>query len=57
MKHKAVISDNGVYFEVKLLLPRQLYTKLRFYEKRTRRPMEDLILEVLKGCLDRVEVI
>jgi hypothetical protein len=56
-QHKAVVTDNGVYFEVRLLIPRQLYNRLRFYERATGRKMEDLILEVLKGCIDEVEVI
>jgi hypothetical protein len=56
-KHKTVISNNGVYFEVRLLIPRQLYTKLKFYESKTHRPIEDLILEVLRGCIDEVEVL
>jgi hypothetical protein len=51
------MTENGVYYEVRLLLPRQLYLKLKFYEKKTKRPVEDLILEVLKGCLDEVRVL
>jgi hypothetical protein len=30
--------------------------KLKFYEKRTKRPIEDLILEVLRGCIDEVRI-
>jgi hypothetical protein len=56
LKHKAVLTNNGTYYEVKLMIPRQLYFKLRFYEKKTGRSIEDLILEVLKGCIDEVEV-
>jgi hypothetical protein len=56
MRHKAVLTNNGTYYEVKLMIPRQLYLKLKFYEKKTGRSMEDLILEVLRGCIDEVEV-
>jgi len=51
-QHKVVITDKGVYFEVKLMIPRQLYLKLKFYEETTGRKMEDLIMEVLTGCID-----
>jgi hypothetical protein len=56
-EHKVVVTEKGVYFEVKLMIPRQLYLKLKFYEEATGRKMEDLILEVLRGCIDEVEVI
>jgi hypothetical protein len=55
-QHKAKVTEHGVYYEVRLLLPRQLYLKLKFYEKRTKRPIEDLILEVLRGCIDEVRI-
>jgi hypothetical protein len=55
-QHKTRITEHGVYYEVRLLLPRQLYLKLKFYEKKTKRPIEDLILEVLRGCIDEVEI-
>jgi hypothetical protein len=51
-KHKTKITEHGVYFEVKLMIPRQLYLKLKFYEETTNRKMEDLILETLVGCID-----
>jgi hypothetical protein len=53
MKHKAKITNNGVYIEVKLKIPRQLYYKLKFYQSKTHRPIEDLILEIIRGCIDR----
>jgi hypothetical protein len=56
-QHTVVVTDNGVYFEVRLLLSRQLYTKLKFYESKTHRPIEDLIIEIIKGCIDEVEVL
>ena len=56
-QHKAKVTEHGVFYEVRLLIPRQLYTKLKFYERATGRSMEDLILEVLKGCIDEVEVL
>jgi hypothetical protein len=34
------------------MIPRQLYLKLKFYEETTGRKMEDLIMEVLTGCID-----
>jgi hypothetical protein len=46
------MTENGVLYEVRLLLPRQLYLKLKFYERTTGRSMEDLILETLKGCIE-----
>jgi hypothetical protein len=56
-QHKIVVTEKGVYFEVKLMIPRQLYLKLKFYEEATGRSMEDLILEVLRGCIeDEMEV-
>jgi predicted DNA-binding protein len=56
-QHKTVVTDNGVFYEVRLLIPRQLYNRLKFYERATGRSMEDLILEVLRGCIDEVEVL
>jgi hypothetical protein len=56
-QHKTVITDNGVFYEVRLLLSRQLYTKLKFYESKTHRPIEDLIIEIIRGCIDEEEVI
>jgi hypothetical protein len=38
------------------MIPRQLYLKLKFYQKATERSIEDIILEVLKGCLDEERV-
>jgi hypothetical protein len=57
VRHKAVLTNNGTYYEVKLMIPRQLYFKLRFYEEATGRKMEDLIMEVLRGCIDKVEAL
>jgi len=51
-KHKTHLTENGVFYEIKLIIPRPLYLKLRFYESKTQRPIEDLILEVLRGCID-----
>jgi hypothetical protein len=57
LRQKPKVTENGVFYEVRLLIPRQLYMKLKFYERATGRSMEDLILEVLKGCIDEVEVL
>ena len=51
-KPKAYLTENGVFYEIKLIIPRPLYLKLKFYESKTHRPIEDLILEVLRGCID-----
>ncbi|MFZ8788688.1 MAG: hypothetical protein ACO2OZ_03355 [Acidilobaceae archaeon] len=51
-KHKTYLTQDGVFYEIKLIIPRPLYLKLKFYQNKTQRPIEDLIMEVLKGCID-----
>jgi hypothetical protein len=55
-KHKAYLTENGVFYEIKLIIPRPLYLKLKFYQSKTGRKIEDLILEVLRGCIDEARI-